>query len=489
MWRMMLTALTVVLTLLLLALWFLFFTGLRWRTRLLGLGAAIVVAIGIGVLLDQLLRQEGSSNGSGLPSYTWKWTPPKDAALPELKLAASETRVDLTATTPDDFPQFLGPERNGVVHGVRLARDWSVNRPQEQWRRPIGLGWSAFAVFGKHAVTQEQRRDQELVVCYNLLTGDPEWIHANPVRFSEQMGGDGPRATPTIAGGRVYTLGATGILDCLDGSTGKPIWSRDVLKEFHGKNLIWGKSASPLIVDNLVVVNGVESGGPSVAAYDKETGEPAWHAGEDRSSYSSATLATLAGKRQILMVNGGSVTAHDPKDGHILWDFSWPGEMAKCSQPVPLEGDRVFLSTGYGIGCTMLHIEADGDQLSAKQVWSNQNLRTQFSNVLIRDGYAYGLDERILVCLDLRTGQRKWKDGRYDYGQVLLVDDLILVQAEKGEVALVEAKPEAFHELGRIKALSSKTWNNPVLAGRYLLVRNDQEAACYELVLETASPK
>lgn len=471
-------------TVLLLLVWYVFFTGLRWRSKFIRLGVVVVVLVGLGFAFGRTVRMDGSINGSGWPKLTWRWTPKPDAGVQQLRVAPDAAVVDLASGSEHDFPQFLGPERSGLVRGVQLARDWSVRVPRELWRQPVGVGWSSFAVVGSCAITQEQRGDSELTVCYDIDTGRPLWEHANPVRFSEGMGGDGPRATPTIDGGRVYVLGATGVLDCLDGATGKAIWSRDVLKENDLPNLIWGKSSSPLVVDDLVVVSGGDVKKATLLAYKKETGEPAWQAGADKASYSSPLLATLAGVRQILSVNAGSVTGHDPADGHELWSFPWPGEFAKASQPIVLDSDRVFISAGYGLGCSLLQLEAgEAGRMQVRELWHSPHMKTQFTSAVLRDGFAYGLDDGILACVDLATGERKWKGGRYGHGQVLLINDVILVQAESGEIALVAADAAGHNELGRFRALKSKTWNNPALAGGKLLVRNDREAACYELPL------
>ncbi len=473
---------------LLLIVWMLFFSGLRWWQRFaLLIGASAAVA-GILFGLGQVLEFNGSLSGSGVPRLKWKWTPRTEASLEDLRVeptAAEVKGVELTADKDTNYPQFLGRDRDGVVHGVRLARDWKAHPPKELWRRKIGLGWSAFAVAGDYAVTQEQRGDQELVVCYELKTGKVRWKHGHEARFHDKQGGDGPRATPTLAEGRVYTLGGTGILDCLDAATGDNLWSHDTLAENNLTNVIWGKACSPLVLDDKVIVTGGREKGPSLLAYHKDTGKPLWKAGTDDASYSSPALATLAGKRQILSVNAHSVTGHDPTDGKVLWDFSWPSDWAKASQPVPLSGDRVFLSAGYGVGCVLLHITRDADGAwKLETLWQNRNMRTQFSNVVMAHDRAFGLDDRYLACIDLQTGERKWKGERYKFGQVLLVGDLLLVQAEEGYVALVEANPDEFRELGRLPALPSMTWNNPVLSGPYLLVRNDKEAVCYQMPVE-----
>ena len=475
------TALTVIVTVLLLLIWLLFLSGLRRRTRLIGL----VIAVGFIVGLGSAVRMDGLS-GDMAPKFRWRWTQPKDFALAATAIedtgGLSGEPVDLSAVSPQDYPRFLGADGRAVVQGVSLATDWSAEPPKKLWRQPIGAGWSSFSIVGPYAVTQEQRGEFEQVTCYELTTGRLRWRHQDRVRFTEAAGGDGPRATPTVADGRVYAMGATGLLMCLDGGTGRVIWSHDILAEHQQKNLKWGKSCSPLIVDNLLVVSLGESAEPSLAAYDKQTGTLVWQAGRDKASYASAVLATLAGQRQILSVNAGSVSAHDLVDGRMLWQYTWPGNMSKCSQPVALEGDRVFISAGYGLGCVLLQVAAgDGDQLTANEVWKNHYMRTRFTNVVMRDGFVYGLDDGILECIDLATGSLKWKGAHYGHGQVLLVDRVLLVTAEFGNVALVDASPTAYRELAHFAALTGKTWNNPALSGRHLLVRNDQEAACYEL--------
>jgi outer membrane protein assembly factor BamB len=469
---------------LLLILWLMFFSGLRWWQRFVYLIAGGVATAGILFGLGKVLRWDGSTSGSGIPRLRWIWTQSTEASLDELKIDPGEA-VDLTVKNDTDCPQFLGRDRDGVAHGVRLVRDWQAHPPKELWRRSIGLGWSAFAVASDFAVTQEQRKDKELVVCYEVKTGKARWKHEHDVRLHDKQGGDGPRATPTIDGDRVYTLGGTGILDCIDGASGKNIWSRDTLGENNLKNLIWGKSCSPLVFDDKVIVTGGEEKRDMLLAYDKNTGEPLWKVGEDGASYSSPAPATLAGEKQILSVNAHSVTGHDPKDGKILWTFPWRDDWAKVSQPVPLPDDRVFLSAGYGVGCVLLHVTRGSDgQWTAERQWATRKMRTQFSNVVIAHDCAFGLDDRYLACVDLKTGKQKWKGKRYDFGQVLLVGDVIVVQAEDGNVALVEANPDKFTEQDRLPAFDNKTWNNPVLSGPYLLLRNDREAVCYQLPVE-----
>jgi outer membrane protein assembly factor BamB len=481
------------LTVILLGLGYVFFTGLPWRTRcvLILISAGFIAGLYFGV--KGLTRVEGSIGGSGLPRLVWKWAPKQEGPASPLILEPQALSSNQPAATVPlqaaDFPQFLGPDRSGVLGDIPLRRDWDSSLPKAVWRQPVGLGWSAFAVSGRHAITQEQRREDELIVCYDLQTGRALWAHTNHVRFSEPMGGDGPRATPTIHQGRVYALGATGILDCLEESTGRSIWTRDVLHENHLSNITWGDSCSPLLAHDLVVVTGGDQRTNTLFAYEAATGKPVWQAGHDQASYCSPVLGSVAGREQILMVNGHSVVGHDPKSGEILWEYAWPDQFAKATQPLVIDTNRVFISAGYGVGCVMLKVECSASGVwSAVSLWKNRDMKPKFSNLVRRGQYVYGLDEGVLACMNLENGKREWKSGRYGHGQILMVNDLLLVQAESGDFALVEISPEKSRELGRFPALRGKTWNNPALVGDLLLVRNDQEAACYRLPLNASKP-
>ena len=481
------------LTTLLLCLWYVFFTGLRWRTRwiLVLIGAGVLAGLYFGV--TGLTRVEGSIGGSGIPRLVWKWSPRQEGAAAPLVLEAATAPTNQPAGTVlprgADFPQFLGPDRSGVLSDIPLRRDWEGSPPKALWRQPIGLGWSAFAVSGRHAITQEQRREDELIVCYELQTGHGLWAHTNHVRFNESMGGDGPRATPTIHQGRVYAMGATGILDCLEEATGRLIWTRDTLRENHLSNLSWGKSCSPLLAHDLVIVTGGNEREKALLAYEAATGKPVWQAGRDQASYCSPMLASVDGVEQILMVNAHSVTGHNPNSGEVLWEYPWPDEFAKATQPMVVDTNRVFIAAGYGVGCVMLKVDRSAaGGWSAVPLWKNRDLKPKLTNLVRRGQYVYGLDDGVLACLNLEQGKRKWKEGRYGHGQILLVNDLLLVQAESGDVVLVEISPEKPRERARFPAIRGKTWNNPALLGDLLLVRNDREAACYRLPLNASQP-
>ena len=319
-----------------------------------------------------------------------------------------------------------------------------------------------------------------MVVGYDLSSGKPVWFHADTAHYNTTIAGEGPRATPTIVSNRVYTLGATGILNCLDLLTGKLIWTKDIIKDNQSQVNGWGMSGSPLVFDKLVVVSAGGPNGRSLVAYDKETGKPVWSGGSDGAGYSSPLLTTLAGVSQILVFNSSGVAAHETAGGQILWEYPWPKGHPHISMPVILPDDRVLLTSGYGTGSELLRIKKE-EKWSASRLWKSIRLKAKFTNVVYRDGYIFGLDDGILVCLDAATGEQKWKDGRYGHGQVILIGNLLLVMAENGDVVLVEPVPQEHRELTRFSALNGKTWNPPALAGELLVVRNDKEAACYRL--------
>ncbi|MFT5525523.1 MAG: outer membrane protein assembly factor BamB, partial [Pirellulaceae bacterium] len=346
-------------------------------------------------------------------------------------------------------------------------------------------------------VTMEQRGFEEWVSCYRVSDGKPIWINSIETRPRHEslMGGVGPRSTPTVDGNRVYVLGATGVLRCLDGATGDAIWVENILQRFgiqrgHFDAAVpWGRSASPLIVGNKVIV---PAGGPAknmyktLAAYDKLTGNPIWTGGSWQISYSSPIVAFLGGKQQIVYVGESRVSGHDVDTGEELWNYKWPGSSstdANTSQPVLTPEGHLFLSKGYGAGAALLEVlKSEGGGWTTNELWVNSRvMKTKFTNVTIHDGYVYGISDAVLECISLNTGDRRWKRGRYGHGQLLRVNDLLLVQAEEGEVVLLEANPNRHVELGKFQALVGKTWNNLCLYQDFLIARNAQEIACYQL--------
>jgi outer membrane protein assembly factor BamB len=389
----------------------------------------------------------------------------------------------VTAETGAGWPGFRGSGRDSIIRGVRIKTDWSASPPVELWRRPIGPGWSSFAVRGDRVYTQEQRGGDEIVSCYNSTTGKPVWRHRDAARFWESNAGAGPRATPTLSNGRVYTFGATGILNALDAGTGAVVWSRNVASDISAKVPDWGFASSPLVVGDIVIVHA-----GALAAYDRATGDRRWSGQAKGGSYSSPHLVTIDGVEQILQMSAVGITSVTPADGALLWEHAWPG--VPIVQPALIAGGDFLITTADamgGIGVRRISAAHASGGWAVEERWTSKGLKPYFNDFVVHKGHAFGFDGSILACIGLEDGKRTWKGGRYGFGQlVLLADqDVLLVLSEDGELALVAATPDQFTELARFPALEGKTWNHPVLVGDILLVRNGQEMAAFRLPLAT----
>jgi outer membrane protein assembly factor BamB len=401
------------------------------------------------------------------------------AAAPPAAQAAGQS-APAQAARRNYWTNFRGPARDGRYDEQPVRTNWEGGLKM-LWRQPSGGGYASFSVADGVAFTIEQRRSQEVVAAYQVATGRELWTHAWDALYSDSTG-DGPRATPTWHEGRLYALGATGELRCLDARTGKPIWSKNILKDNGASNLQWGMAASPLVVDDKVVVIPGGSGGKSVVAYNARTGARAWGALGDAASYTSPMLVTLAGRRQVLAVTARNVSGIAPEDGSVLWVFPWANSIGiNVAQPIVTGPNRFFISSGYGKGAALIEVANAGGKLSAASVWERASMKNKFNSSVLHEGHVYGLDENMLTCVDLETGQQKWKARGYGYGQVVLASGHLIITTEEGEIALVRATPAGHTELARFPALEGRTWNVPAIAEGRLLVRNATQMACYKL--------
>lgn len=380
------------------------------------------------------------------------------------------------------WPGFQGAQRDGVVRGRNLALPWPSEGPRLLWKKPVGGGYASFAVYGGAAFTMEQRGRQEVVACYAVSDGREVWTYGYDASFREVLGGDGPRATPAIEAGRVHALGATGVLTTLDASTGNLIWRRNILDDASAGNILWGQSASPLVHEGRVIVAPGGSGA-SVVAYSAEKGDIVWKSGSNKAGYSSPTIGRLRGVDHLLVFDGQALSAYAPADGKPLWSYPWKTNYnINVAQPLFIDDERVLIGSSYGVGSAMLRISKSENGFAVEKLWSNKKLRPRFTSPLLYEGHIYCLDESVLVCLDLE-GTRLWKKPgkRYGHGQPILAGGHVIVLCENGDLALVEAAPDAPREISRVPALEAKTWNCPAMAEGKLLVRNDREMACYDL--------
>lgn len=464
--------------------WWLLFSGARpvWRIAAPLLAGVLLAALAAGSI------REIYFDGDMQPRFRWRWeVRPADRTAQWLQQQASATRTPVNVAdsfqiTADDWPRYCGfDSARRIAEDAPTDPDWEAQPPRELWRHPVGEAWSSFAVVGSRVFTQEQRGPEECVVCYDADSGQELWQHADPARYETAMGGIGPRATPTVTDTAVYALGATGLLNALHPQTGEQLWETNICRDAGADVLEWGMSGSPLIHNDTVIVDAGGRNGKAVIAYDRASGQVVWASENHQAGYAAPRLEQIAGQLQLLIFHGDGLLALDPDSGRRLWEYPWTN-VYKINVAQPLRsGDLVFISSGYDAGCILL----DPTQLTSGQpraVWERSNsLKLKFNEAVQVGDFVYGLDDGILACVDVRTGERRWKGGRYRFGQVLLWGQTLLVQAEAGYVALVAASPERFREITRFPALNDRTWNVPVVNRGRLLVRNANEAACFDL--------
>ncbi|MDG2130880.1 MAG: PQQ-like beta-propeller repeat protein [Fuerstiella sp.] len=482
--------------------WFLVFSRWKWHNRVL----ASIGVVALPFALASIFRPIHGGDVS-IIRFEPIWTSTPEP--PSISTDTKPTQVDLSTETPQDFPMFLGSRTDGtVMTDFRIDAD-QFSSPTQVWKQPIGRGWSGFVTRNGYAVTMEQRDEQECVTCYSISTGQLQWHYQHTARHHDKMnfGHVGPRATPTISGGHVYAVGAVGNFVCLNGSDGTEVWRID-LNELLGielaretdsdglafeyeKNTVlsWGRSGSPLIVKDLVVVPG---GGPSgnvstLLAFDRRTGELRWRGGREMIAYGSPVLATVAGKRQIFLIAETKVMGFDPDTGEVLWSLSRSGESnggANTSQVMVVSESHVLTSKGYPDGGgQLIRLTNAGGEITPSVEWqSSRVLKTKMTSPVLRNGYSYSLSNGFLECARLSDGARIWKRrGRFGHGQPLLVNDRILLHGESGTLYLINATPDGYQELGSFPTISGVCWNTLCLHGDRLLVRSEIEAACFEL--------
>ncbi len=471
--------------------------------KLLFLATPLVVA-GIGFSLFEFVGMTGETVPVFRPRQ-WSNVAPAQASTPAVAVDQESPPLGVVPTAdaiPIASSQFLGPDRNGIVQDDRFSVAWSEQLPSVLWKIPIGAGWSSFAIRDGLAVTFEQIDAQECLTAFSLTTGQVVWRFKTPGKHYHPMGGLGPRSTPTIFGENVYSQSALGIISCVVLRTGEPVWQQDLLKlagvsqEQSESAISWGRSGSPLVFEDQVVIPfGGKTGDPSLKtliSLDKNTGKVLWTGGDQQISYSSPALLTLRGVRQIVSVNEGAATGHDPHNGNVLWSTPWPSRSngeACSSQPVAVDDHRLLLGKGYALGSKLIDVQCSGGDAGrqwdpanwkVETVWaSNKIMKTKFTSALFYEGMLYGLSDGVLECIDPKDGTRVWRGKRYGHGQAIIVNGHLLVIAEDGRVALIPASESSRgKEVAEMPILDGITWNVPAVAGPYLLVRNAEFAAC-----------
>jgi len=446
---------------------------------------------GAAALCSALLRTDGV-RGDFSFELDWRWMPTGE------QLAMRDIRQATRLETPNDadsqvvreqlrspqWPGFRGPAGASRQTGVRFSDDWKTNPPKELWRIRLGPAWSSFAIAGNRLFTQEQRESEEAVVCYDANTGKPIWDHSNPSRFFESLGGLGPRATPTLAGGSIYAFGAEGTLVRLDAFDGKLVWKVNV-KEKSGRKEppMWGYSCSPYVNDEVVIVHAAGAGDKGVIAFNVSDGQVAWSAAAGEMSYSTVQEINLLGQSYLCLLSNLGAHLWDPATGKNVYDYEFKHGGYRACQAQVIDGNKLLIPSGMGTGTRLVEFTAGDQGLQANELWTSRDMKPDYNDILVHDGNIYGFDSGIFACIGVHDGKRRWKGGRYEKGQAFLLDDsgLILVISERGELVLLRASPDKHQELAKIPVFNDKTWNHPVVVGNRLYLRNAEEAVCYEL--------
>lgn len=478
----------------LIGFWWLFLSTYRWTTRF---GVLAVLLVGVAGFVASVRSFELTKGRISLvPIFHFRWETTANERLAAY-LANQGQGDDLppidAAVLPDDFPRYRGVNADGIVRLPGLQTDWKQHPPKELWSRPCPGGYSGIAVAGNIVVTLEQRDDGQTVVCCDRATGKQRWTHLLSASYVDKNNmGNGPRSTPTIHDNRIYCLGAGGTLACLN-ANGKERWLVNILSDSGAANMKWGLTSSPLIVDDLVIVNPGEDVTPdrrlhsAVIAYDAATGHIRWRTGTRKASYSSPQLVTIDGVPQILLFDGAGLVAYD-KTGKELWNYEWITEYEMNSiQPVVFADGRIFISSEKTQGCAMVRVKGNAQgPWTVETVWKNNKLAARYANPVSDGKNIFGLHnlQGQLICIDAENGRVKWKGELEGPGQMLLTDGVLLVvNGDSGDVKLFDATASEARELARFDTFKDKrkTWNTPALAGDQLFVRNQNDIVCLKL--------
>jgi hypothetical protein len=415
-----------------------------------------------------------------------------DKLIDQLASAKLETTRE-SKGDPLDWPQWRGIHRDGVAPGDGLLKDWPSGGPPLLWTIKGGGGFSAISVAGKRFVTMIQDGDDEVVVCWEDEGKSAKQLWRYPYKSRFTTNGEGPRATPTIDGDRVYTLGPNGQLLCLTLADGKKVWSKDLVSDFGGTVPKWGHSSSPLVENDLLLIN---PGGDAsaIVALNKMTGDIKWKALKGHPGYSSPVISTGGGVRQVLFFLGEELVSLDPKSGNVYWHFPWNTmNQVNAATPIVVKDsatgdDYVFISSGYNKGCALVRVSKDSDgKPKVEEVYHNNLMKNHFGTSVLHGDYLYGFDESILVCMKFRMDGRKkvkheWYERDFKKGTLLLAGDNLIVLGENGVAAIVEPTPEKFVEKARFTvAKDGRFWTMPVVAHKRLYIRDEEMIYCYDL--------
>ena len=388
---------------------------------------------------------------------------------------------DWSSWQSSGWPQWLGPDRNGISTEAGLFGDELSF--QEPWRVQAGKGFSGLSIVGQRVYTLYIHSGEEYAVCLDAGNGQVLWRTLTDELLAERQGGDGPRATPTVDGETVYVFSAYGKLYALDRETGAARWSRDLVREFGSKKPRWGFCPSPLVVGDLVLIQAGGKRGHSLIAFDKTNGELAWATGSDTLGYSSPIAVTIDSTRQVVFFTGYGLVAVEPQRGQVLWKHPWTtSHDVNAATPVFISPNRFFISSGYGTGGSVVEVTSTDGGYQVAEVWRNKEMENHFATSIYYQGHLYGFDNSILKCLDAETGAEQWKTRGYGKGTLIVADGHLVILGERGNLGIAAATPEGFAEKAQTWVFNSKCWTVPSLADGRLYLRDESEIVCLEVV-------
>ncbi len=394
---------------------------------------------------------------------------------------SADSKSKQAASSASDWPQWLGPNRNGISAEIGLLKSWPATGPKILWRMPLGEGYSGVSISQGHVYTLFSQGNDEFVICLDAATGKELWRARSDSTFKD-VNGNGPRSTPTVHNEVVYALGARGKLHALQTASGKKLWSRDLKKEFKTSGPSdGGFSTSPLIEGNLLLV---EAGGEgnSFIAFDKQSGAMVWKAESDRAAFASPIAITVNGVRQIVFFPATGAIAMSPADGKIFWRLPWKTEgNVNAATPLFIPPDKVFISSGYGVGATLLRIEAGNATARIEEIWKSKAMQNKYTSSILQSDYLYGFDGGMLKCIEVNTGAEKWTQRGFGVGTLIYADGHLIVLGDKGKLALVEAAPTGYKEKAGAEVLNGRCITVPALAAGKLYVRNTKELVCLDI--------
>ncbi|HKZ81797.1 MAG TPA: PQQ-binding-like beta-propeller repeat protein [Pyrinomonadaceae bacterium] len=383
------------------------------------------------------------------------------------------------AQAAGDWPQWRGPNRDGISKETGLLKQWPTQGPLLVWKASgAGRGYSSMAISNGRLFTMGLRGDREFVIALDVATGKEVWAVAHGGAYRDSRG-DGPRGTPTVDGDKLYALGGNGDLSCLEAKTGRTVWAMNILKKFGSENISWGISESPLVIGEKLLVN-AGAAGASIVALNKKDGSLIWKSQSDKAGYSSGVPVTVGKNMQVVFFTQERALGLDPNDGKLLWEYPRPAnDVANVATPV-VKGNRVFISSDYGTGAGLVEIKADG---KASEVYFTKEMRNHHSSSVLVGDYLYGFSSSILMAMRFDTGEIAWRDRSVGKGSLVYADGHLYCFSENGVVGLVEATPEGYRETGRfrIQQDSLPTWTHPVVAGGRLYLRDQDTIYAFDV--------